>query len=181
MATAKSADPAALVVRVLPEQLRLFQNKVVPMLYRQARLNVLVGGGFVFLILAIFAMTVPPSDVEITFGKVLAFLAALVLPVWLLIMGIRRMRRVPSLTEVALMVTDEHIILGARERLTLFSRSRPEIRWDRRSTKAEFTAAKPGLTMNGIKFTHHDGRKQRHEYLSTDVLDTPHRRNTRSR
>ena len=169
---ARDAGPAALVVRVLPEHLELFQNQVVPTLHKQARLNVLVGGGFAFLILAIFVLTAPTSEVEITFGRVLAFLGALVLPVWLLVLGFRRVLRVPSLAEVALTVADDHIVLGARERLTLFSRSRPEIRWDRHSTEAEFTAAKPGLTINGIKFTYYDGRKRRHEFLATDVLDT---------
>lgn len=167
-----SLDSIRLEVRFRPDARDEFRAKVVPFMRRQARLSVVVGAGLGLLIIGTLALGLATSDVPMTYKEWLVTLGLLAPPACFVVVGMRKLRRTYNLPEVVLTVTDGHVVLGPMERMTLFGRWRPELRWDRRSTEAEFVAGNGIFTQDRIKFTSPDDGMNRAQYLALPKLDT---------
>lgn len=96
--------------------------------------------------------------------------ALLVIPLVLIVLGVRQLRRRPRLPEVAVTITPTSVLFPAIERPSaLAPRLRAE-EWPREGTSVEVFRA-PGLQKSRVEFTRHDGGKRRRRSIATDSLD----------
>lgn len=100
------------------------------------------------------------------------FLAVtLVIPVALVVFGLRQLRRHPHLPDVAVTVTPTRVVFPAIERPSALA---PRVRaeeWDREGTRAEILPASGALQPARIVFTREDGRTRRRRTVAADTLD----------
>ncbi len=165
------SDSTRLVVRFRPEAHEEFRAKAIPVLRGQAISLIALGFALAIPMIAAPLFVYVVERELVTWKDFLLLIVLAVLPVWVVVLGARQLRRTPSLPDVALTVTDDHVVLGPMDRMTLFGRWRPELRWGRRSTEADFVAGNGLFTQDRIKFTSRDGRKRRKQYLLLPKLD----------
>lgn len=167
-----STEPDALVVRFRSDEREEYGAKLASGLRVQARALVALGLLLALLMIAapVFAFMVAREPV--TFRDILVLAGLAIPPVWVIVFGVRKSRRTASLPDLVLTVTDDHLVLGAMEHLDLFTRSRPELRWDRRATRAKLIKGLGNVTYARIKFTLREGRRRRTQYLVMAALDT---------
>lgn len=96
--------------------------------------------------------------------------ALLVVPLVLIVLGVRQLRRRPRLPEVAVTITPNSVLFPAVERPSaLAPRLRAE-EWPREGTSVEIVRAS-GLQEARVEFTRHDGGKRRRRSIAADSLD----------
>lgn len=96
--------------------------------------------------------------------------ALLVVPLVLIVLGVRQLRRRPRLPEVAVTITPTSVLFPAVERPSaLAPRLRAE-EWPREGTSVEIFRAS-GLQKARVEFTRHDGGKRRRRSIAADSLD----------
>ena len=96
--------------------------------------------------------------------------ALLVVPLVLIVLGVRQLRRRPRLPEVAVTITPTSVLFPAIERPSaLAPRLRAE-EWPREGTSVEIVRAS-GLQKARVEFTRHDGGKRRRRSIAADSLD----------
>lgn len=96
--------------------------------------------------------------------------ALLVVPLVLLALGMRQLRRRPHLPSVAVTITPAAILFPAVERPSALA---PRIRaeeWPREVTGVEILRA-AGRQGSRVEFTRHDGGKRRRRSIAVDSLD----------
>jgi hypothetical protein len=103
-------------------------------------------------------------------GLILAAVVLLVVPVALVVLGVRQLRRRPHVPEVAVTITPAAVIFPALDRPSALA---PRIRaeeWTRHGTNAEILPAS-GLQAARLEFTRQDGGTRRRRSIATADLD----------
>lgn len=167
-----NADSKVLVVRYSPDARAEYAAQLASGLRTQARALIALGVllAVVMILAPVFVFVVEERPVTLREILLLAVLA--VPPVGFAVLGVRKLRRKALLPDVVLAITDEHVTLGAMQHLDLFTRSRPELRWDRRATRAKLVPGLGTFTYPRMKFTLREGRRRRTQYLVMAALDT---------
>lgn len=122
------ARPGTLVVRYRPAAVDEARAMLWPAIRRRA---VLALGVAIVTAVAIVVPTLLTADDGS--GRVV-LLATLALPATLALVAARRLRRPPSLPEVAFTLTHEHVAFEPQESTGLVPRRTPARRWDRAAT-----------------------------------------------
>lgn len=133
----------------------------------QGVLLLILGTLLAILVLAPFAAAAT-AGVDAAFF--LGMGALLVVPLVLLALGIRQLRRRPHLPSIAVTITPATILFPAIERPSALA---PRIRaeeWPREGTSAEIHRAS-GRHAARVEFTRHDGGKRRRRSIAVDSLD----------
>ncbi|MBA8815856.1 hypothetical protein FHX48_000908 [Microbacterium halimionae] len=159
-------------VRYLPAARTRYAETLAPLVRKQAILLIILGCLFVFMAVVVpaiaFSMGGSAEPLRVVIGLGILSL----IPIALLVAGIRQLRLRPALPEVAFTVSSESVVFSRREKTTLLSRTRPELRWDRRATTVRVDTVGPKAD-EVLIFTTKIGSATRTERQTTDVLDTP--------
>lgn len=100
--------------------------------------------------------------------------ALLIVPLVLIALGIRQLRRRPRVPEIAVTITPTALLFPASERPSaLAPRLRAE-EWPREGTSAAVLGAS-GLQAARVEFTRHDGGERRRRSIAADCLDVDDR------
>ena len=158
--------------RIRPDARADVVAKVHPMERRQGRITVLAGIFFEVVFVGTTALAFGMAG-ELANPSVIVFLLGLsVIPVVLIIAGVKRTKRRPELPEIALTVTDDEVVLAAVPTFRLIRPERPERRWSRSEVTAEFVRGSGFLTHDRITFTTGTGWRRRTQGMSLMPLDT---------
>lgn len=119
-------------------------------------------------------VTFLPIVVTAAGGQLIATIVlavTLVVPLSIGVLGVRQLRRRPSMPEVAVEITPTSVQFPALERPSALAPRVPAEQWAREGTTAEIRSASGLLQTGLVVFTRQDGRKLRRRTVSAENLD----------
>ncbi|MBB2974822.1 hypothetical protein FHX49_000363 [Microbacterium endophyticum] len=167
-----SESQEALIVRYSLEARGRYEETLAPLVRKQSVLLIVVGCLFAFMAVVVPAIALSMDGTAEPLRVVIGLGILSLIPIVLIVLGVRRLRLRPTLPDIAFTISSDSVVFSRREKTTLLSRTRPELRWDRRATTVRADTVGPKAD-EVLIFTTKVGGATRSERQTTDVLDTP--------
>lgn len=161
---------AGVVVRYKEDERAAVEQILRRLVRKQGRLDLALGIIWGLVVVVLFGgAALSVGEVGVSFF--VAVLALLTVPVLLVVLGVRQLRRQPHMPDVAVTITPDMVVFPTIERASgLFPRV-PAEEWPRNETTAEILASTSMLNTQRVQFTRFDGRKRRRRTINANTID----------